>query len=36
MAGSYRQVVKAKSVSARYNEPPKSYMSWNNDVCLML
>ena len=34
MAGSYRQVVKAKSVSARYNEPPKSYMSWNNDVCL--
>jgi len=34
MAGSYRQVVKAKSVSVRYNEPPKSYMSWNNDICL--
>ena len=34
MAGCYRQVVKAKSVSVRYNEPPKSYMNWNNDVCL--
>jgi|TARA_R110000744_G_scaffold101004_2_gene194823 hypothetical protein len=34
MAGSYRQVVKAKSVSVRYNEPPKSYMSWKNDICL--
>ena len=30
----FRQILKPKSVVIRYNDKPKPFMSWNNDMCL--